>query len=323
MKTLKEMIEDVAPIGWRDIDWLHRTDSSLARERAAAGLPGATRERCRQVRRTIEGLVLAKYGRAARKYLVNGLRPVNWHKMGRTTENEARLLELYEPGVRAMRLRQGKKDVAEMTPQEIGKEVGIKASWVSAFLRKRGLEYRGGGVIYHWSKVAPAEWYLLTDAEIGLKVGCANISVVAQYRDRPHRDMPMGKIAKASNQAVRTLRRVIGGLSAENRIRVVKDWMVVSSTDVDRQVESLIRSGVFRWDPNRPLAEAQRLVHVALKEFRRLMTVKFAGRDWWLSPEEVRLNSIRSFRKVSREADQLETSRQAVAEPRQLVHGMN
>ena len=51
---LATAIEKVTPEGWEGHDWLEESDTAIAMARAAHGKPGATRERCRQVRRLIE-----------------------------------------------------------------------------------------------------------------------------------------------------------------------------------------------------------------------------------------------------------------------------
>jgi hypothetical protein len=227
MKNLQMEIDKLVPKTWEGINWLEVTDSVLARQRAVAGLPGATRERCRQVRRMIEE-GLRSDPSTAKLLGVNGLKPANWHRMAATQAAEQRVLDLYLPDVRRARYAAGKKDVEEMTPAQIGREVKSSAAWVSNLLRREGKKYRCGGLKYRWDLVAPVEWYVLTDAEVGKKAGCHNISVVAQYRSRHG-------FAGKQNPAVRLLNQKLRGYEGD-RLTEVKRLLGLPGLEGFRQI---------------------------------------------------------------------------------------
>jgi len=221
--------DGLAPKGWAGINWLETSDTAIAMARAKAKLSGCTRERVRQVRAQIAkglraspahsqllrslvvGLHLESEKERAMLRGLSDLQPVTWHKAIKNPPSTDRILAL-EPG-----------EVAGMTAYQVAKKVRCQEQWAATVLRENGLVFRdiakSRGTKYPWQSIAPLEWYLLSDAELAAKVGCSNVSVVAQYRDRH------GGISKYHNPGLTIVRRYLMGHSAKRRLAVVRGFV--------------------------------------------------------------------------------------------------
>ena len=232
MSTSKELrlaaIDRVAPKGWTGINWIRTSDTAIALSRERAGLPGKTRERVRQVREAIAGALKPVQIQMLRDVVeqciaageipvdkvrdlrrgVKELRPIDWHKPVTNPPSVQRILML------------PRNEVASMTAAQVAAKVRCLEPWAAQVLRKNQVPFldvaEQAGTKYPWQTVAPLEWFLLSDAEIGAKVECANVSVVAQYRERH------GGVRKYGNPALTIVRRNLMHYPADFRFRAVQ-----------------------------------------------------------------------------------------------------
>ena len=221
--TLLQRIDRVAPAGWAGINWLRMNDTEIAIERARNGLAGKTRERARQVRNWIAALLKPNEAKAAVEECIaagqvpedkvalvrrgaKDLMPIDWHKSVTNPPSAQRILML------------PRNEVALMTAAQVAEKAQCLEPWAVQVLRKNNIPFMDvadmAGTKYHWEIIAPLEWFLLSDGEIGAKVGCRNVSVVAQYRERHG-------IFKYGNTALTTVRRYLMKHAADFRMRIM------------------------------------------------------------------------------------------------------
>ena len=138
---------------------------------------------------------------------VKELRPIDWHKPVTNLPSMQRILML------------PRNEVAGMTAAQVAAKVRCLEPWAAQVLRKNSVPFldvaEQAGTKYPWQTVAPLEWFLLSDAEIGAKVGCVNVSVVAQYRERHG-------VRKYGNPALTIVRRNLMHFPADFRFRAVQ-----------------------------------------------------------------------------------------------------
>ena len=200
-------------------------DTEIAIERARNGLAGKTRERARQVRNWIAALLKPNEAKAAVEECIaagqvpedkvalvrrgaKDLMPIDWHKSVTNPPSAQRILML------------PRNEVALMTAAQVAEKARCLEPWAVQVLRKNNVPFMDvaeqAGTKYPWQTVAPLEWFLLSDAEIGAKVECANVSVVAQYRERH------GGVRKYGNPALTIVRRNLMHYPADFRFRDVQ-----------------------------------------------------------------------------------------------------
>lgn len=248
-KKLLAACDKLAPSGWTGINWVRNSDTAIAIARAKAELPGQTRERVRQVREIVAGGLksadIALLKRLVEQHIsennldvkkskellagVHQLRPLAWHQPVTRPPSAQRILAL------------PREEVAKMTAEQVAKKVDCLEPWAAQVLRKNSIPFvdvrEETGTRYPWKKVAPLEWYLLNDGEIGRKVGCHNVSVVAQYRIRKHSSSQGGgKIPKYKNPALTVIRRHFLGLPAARRFELVKEYLSGDQSGLDQLI---------------------------------------------------------------------------------------
>ena len=203
------------------------SDTAIALSREKAGLPGRTRERVRQVREGIAGDLKPQHLKLLREVVaqaiaagdvaadkvrdlrrgVKELRPIDWHKPVTNPPSVQRILML------------PRNEVACMTAAQVAGAVKCLEPWAAQVLRKNSIAFldvaEQAGTKYPWQTIVPLEWFLLSDGEIGAKVGCVNVSVVAQYRKRH------GKVRKYGSPMLTLVRRNLMKYPADFRFRAV------------------------------------------------------------------------------------------------------
>jgi len=225
-RQLSEACDRFAPRGWKGYNWLQLSDTVISKERAAHGLSGATRERARQVRAIIEKKLkesartraLLRMRRGSRLKL-KPLGPNGWHQPTSHLHVLKLLLEWRdtEPAVLA------EMNINEIVARLKKHKVRCQAAWVLPKLREEQIVFKdtkgGSTATYPWQLISPLEWYLLSDVELGAKIGCNNVSVVAQYRERHN------KLKKYNNTPLTILRRYLRHLPPQDRFSIVRRWL--------------------------------------------------------------------------------------------------